>query len=156
MKINKNCDVFLSLVVFQLIQFHDSLRRFQTIDLWIDIQCFSYGHIARTLTRVASKIDRRLFSVDHSPPLESLFFSLFFLFFFIVLVRSSTAFRWSLPSERRAALVRFIITHGILTSPGRHISFLLFLSFRLCAVSSRGLLKAPRQREHLESPELQA
>lgn len=86
-----------------------------------------------------SKIDRRLFSVDQplSPSLESSFFLLF-----IVFGCPSTV---SLPSVM-AAGVRFIITHGILTSSGRHISFFSFCLTAALLASSRGLLKS-RDRE---------
>lgn len=86
-----------------------------------------------------SKIDRRLFSVDQplSPSLESSFFLLF-----IVFGCPSTV---SLPSVM-AAGVRFIITHGILTSSGRHISSFSFCLTAALLASSRGLLKS-RDRE---------
>lgn len=86
-----------------------------------------------------SKIDRRLFSVNQllSPSLESSFFLLF-----IVFGCPSTV---SLPSVMAAA-VRFIITHGILTSPGRHISSFSFCLPAALLASSRGLLKS-RDRE---------
>lgn len=86
-----------------------------------------------------SKIDRRLFSVDQplSPSLESSFFLLF-----IVFGCPSTV---SLPSVM-AAGVRFIITHGILTSPGRHTSSFSFCLPAALLASSRGLLKS-RDRE---------
>lgn len=93
-----------------------------------------------------SKIDRRLFSVNQllSPSLESSFFLLF-----IVFGCPSTV---SLPSVMAAA-VRFIITHGILTSPGYKL--LLFLSSRRFTRVLAGLIKVSRQREYFENPELQ-
>lgn len=107
---------------------------------FMGIQCFSYD---ASRTKAGTKIDGRLFSVDRllaSPRI------VLFSILFIVFVCSSTVSLAA--SERHTAGVRFIITHGILTSPGRHTLFLLFLPLRrrFCSVSSRSLLKA-RDRE---------